>query len=141
MNNKRLYVLFLTLPIIFMVFWVSLLQWQRFNAVDVKIAATGYDPRNLISGHYLNLRLDWGKTDCNQFYEARCPVERFEEIYNFYLSEDDAKYLDKVILGNSNLNLELVFANLKDNKPQLKNMLIEGLTWKQWVEQNYQPKN
>lgn len=86
MMNKRLYVLFLALPVIFLLLWVSLLQWQGYNTTDVKIAATGYDPRNLISGHYLTLRLDWIKTDCKQFNNSRCPEAKFDSVYNFYLS-------------------------------------------------------
>lgn len=65
--NKKL-IAALSLPVIFMAGWMGILSFERCSIQhDVIIAVSGYDPRDLLSGHYIDLSLNWKDTDCSQF--------------------------------------------------------------------------
>lgn len=132
MNKKLVLIASLALPIIFLATWVGSIQHKISKAPEIIIRAEGYDPRSLISGHYLSLRLNWQRTNCRQFGDKLCHPGRFDSVYNYYLPEKDAIYLDKII-RNKKLKLELVFAYPQDKKPHLKRLLIDSKPWTQWL--------
>lgn len=132
MNKKLVLIASLALPIIFLATWVGTIQYKISKAPEVIIRAEGFDPRSLISGHYLNLRLNWQGTNCRQFSDNLCHPGRFNSIYDYYLPENDAIYLDKLI-RQGNLKLELVFAYPKSKKPHLKMLLINSKPWAEWL--------
>lgn len=135
MKKNFLLIASISLPIVFFVAWVSLLEYKIRNAPEITIRAEGYDPRSLISGHYLMLRLNWQETDCRQFGDNLCHPGRFKSVYNYYLPEMDAIYLDRII-SSQNPKIELVFAYTADKTPYLKRLLIDGEPWKKWVAKN-----
>lgn len=135
MSKKIWLVLSLVFPIVFLLSWTIITEQNIKNAKEIIIRAEGYDPRNLISGHYLNLRLNWQETDCSQFSDNLCHPNRFESIYQYYIPEIDAPKLDK-LAGNNKTKIELVFAYPKNKNPYLKDMLINGKNWKQWLKEN-----
>lgn len=68
--NKKL-IAALSLPVIFMAGWTGILNFERYGSQhDVIIAVSGYDPRDLLSGHYIDLSLNWKDTDCSQFLKV-----------------------------------------------------------------------
>lgn len=107
MKKRILLMAALALPVIFLAVWAASVEYKIKHAQEITIRAEGFDPRSLISGHYLSLRLNWQETDCRQFSDNLCHPSRFQSVYNYYLPEGDALYLDKVI-RRENLTLELV---------------------------------
>lgn len=134
MKKRILLMATLALPVIFLAVWAASVEYKIKHAQEITIRAEGFDPRSLISGHYLSLRLNWQETDCRQFSDNLCHPSRFQSVYNYYLPEGDALYLDKVI-RRENLTLELVFAYPADKQPHLKHLLINGQNWEQWLKQ------
>lgn len=139
---KRNYIVatILVFPIIALFFWVISVNVTMNRADTVFVKVTGYDPRDLLSGHYVVLRPVWGETDCTQFKNDECPSRDFEYSYRFYLPEGDAKYLDRVISRQSDLDMYLLFATPSNGKPLVKDLYINGLQWKIWLDKNPEPK-
>lgn len=101
---------------------------------EVEIAATGYDPRDILAGHYLNLQLDWNKTDCTQFSGNVCPKKEFDKVYNFYISRQSAITLEAAVNNRDN-DVKLLFSYRQGKKPQLTNMKINGISYEKFVEE------
>ncbi len=120
-------------PIIILLFWIVGLQTDISRAEKVLIAVEGYDPRSLISGHYLQLRPIWNKTDCGQFSDQQCPTEAFEKTYRFYLPEENARELERLIQKQQpSMQLEFAFHR---PKPLVQELYIENNLWKIWLEE------
>ena len=132
--NKKL-IAALSLPVIFMAGWMGILSFERCSIQhDVIIAVSGYDPRDLLSGHYIDLNLNWKDTDCSQFFEKVCPQKAFLQRYKFYLPEKDAADMQTLInRSGNNLDLALVFSYQKDKRPVLKEKLVDNENWKTWL--------
>ncbi len=126
--NKKLLALLLALPVIYFIGWIGYLKISELNAPQVKVAVRGYDPRDLLSGHYLNLQTDWNRTDCRQFEENICPKERFEYVYRYYVPEHDALKLEKLMF-RENVQAELLFVLPDGAAPRIKGFLINGRPW------------
>jgi len=135
MKNRSLLLLALFSPLLVLTIWAAELEIRYIMSPKVLISATGYDPRDLLSGHYLNLRLDWNNTDCTQFEGNICDKKNFNKRYRYYLPEKEAKALDKV-LARQNLGLLLEFSYTQGREPILRNLFIENLPWKEWTQKN-----
>lgn len=137
MRNNKVIIAIVCFPILLICLWVSSLYVKIYTAKPVLIAVTGYDPRDLLSGHYVNLRPVWDKTDCSQFADNECPRDRFRYSYRFYLPEYDAILLDKIIGRTFDLNLHLSFAYEEGStsSPSVIDMYIEGQPWKEWLDE------
>ena len=133
MSKSSLLALALVFPIVVLGIWTARIDYKIKKAPEITIRAEGYDPRNLISGHYLNLRLNWQETDCSQFSDNLCHPSRFKSIYNYYLPEYAAQELDRIILKEK-LAIDLVFAYPQNKQPHLKRLLINGQKWKKWLK-------
>ncbi len=135
MSKKIWLGLALAFPIIILSLWVWSVDSGIKNAPEITIRAEGYDPRSLISGHYLYLRLNWQETDCTQFEDNLCHPNRFEGVYKYFIPEKVASRLDNAI-RKDNVKVELVFAYPKNKNPYLKKMLLNGKPWKEWLQEN-----
>lgn len=134
MKNKLLMVA-LVGPVLFMGLWFIALEIEeRTLTQEVLIHAQGYDPRDLIAGHYLDLRPDWKKTDCSVFENNICPVEKFNRYYQYFLSEDDGIKADKMI-ARFNPEIDMVFLYKEGKSPRLKDLKFDGKHWKEWLKQ------
>lgn len=131
-KNLKL-ILGLSLPIVFFVCWISALEYRINHAEEITIRAEGYDPRSLISGHYMRLRLNWQETDCSQFNDNLCHPNRFESIYKYYIPEEYAQTLDKLV-SKKHVKVDLIFAYPKDKNPYLKRMNLNGQYWLDWLK-------
>jgi hypothetical protein len=60
-DQKSIRLLLISLPVCVLAFWLISLEWQLAQAQKIEIAVRGYDPRDLIWGHYLNYELDLGQ--------------------------------------------------------------------------------
>lgn len=137
MNKKYLLLVGLLLPIVFFIGLIAQLQIAAWDLPIVRVAVRGYDPRDLISGHYLNLRVDWKKTDCKQFSQNKCPEMRFRNHYVYYIPETKARSLEK-LLSEPDIDTQLVFSYPPKGFPQVLDFEING---KSWIEYTFkQPK-
>lgn len=137
MTKSSWLVLALAFPIVYLGVWAAHTDYKIKKAPEITIRAEGFDPRSLLSGHYLNLRLNWQETDCSQFKDNLCHPNRFNSIYNYYLPEDAAYELDRIIRHNK-VKIDLVFAYPKNKQPHLKHLLINGKNWKEWLKSESQ---
>ena len=132
MHRVILFRLVLFFPLITLFVWILSLQYTILYGNSVTVAVTGYDPRDLLSGHYLSLTPDWTNTDCTQFEENKCPKTDFETRYRFYISEDIAPQLEKLINQlRPNMSLEFSYRN---HHPAIRSLLIENTPWQEWYD-------
>ena len=54
-------------PVIFFVGICGYFLMQIAMGVEVKVRIQGYDPRDLLAGHYIRYSIDWSKTYCTHF--------------------------------------------------------------------------
>ena len=119
-------------PLVTLLIWILHLQYHILYGNSVTVAVTGYDPRDLLSGHYLSLTPDWYKTDCSQFTDNQCPKTDFEPYYRFYISEDIAPKLEKLI-NQKRPDMDLVFS-YQDHYPAVRALFIENTPWQEWYD-------
>lgn len=65
MNNKLMKIIVLVLPILAMGLLIGLHSQNQETGKEWRIPVTGYDPRDLLRGHYLTFRYDWNWQDEN----------------------------------------------------------------------------
>lgn len=61
MNHKALIFLVVAFPMILMAGWVASVEWGLRSGTEVELPIEGYDPRDLLSGHYLIYSVNFGK--------------------------------------------------------------------------------
>lgn len=140
MKTKILAVCF-TLPFVCLVVWTLCLTWQRNHGTEVKVAVMGYDPRDLLSGHYIQYQIDWDKTDCTQFENNICPKENFcregrwGRQCRFYVPEEYAKQLDELFRKRNNpqTTFEVIYSYTPGQGAMAKELLIGGKNWRESV--------
>ena len=142
MSKIKNFILFI--PFIGLCCWA--LYYVNFveKAAEVVLPVTGYDPRNLLSGHYIEFQIDWSKANCNQAdWNNVCPKNDFKGVNRFYVAENKAKELERFI-NNNFVATEIVFAYVAGARPVAKELLINGRPWHQNVYQDKkkaQPSN
>lgn len=130
MSGKNLYVAAaVAFPILVLAAWTGFLQYSLWRQPRALVAASGYDPRHLLSGRYINLQLDWDKTDCRQFFGAVCPRERFRQEYVYYVPEAEARSLEQLI-AKGKYRTELQFALPAEGTPRVVDLWLDGEPWK-----------
>lgn len=140
MKTKILAVCF-TIPFVCLVVWTLFLAWQRNHGTEVKVAVMGYDPRDLLSGHYIQYQIDWDKTDCTQFENNICPKKNFcreghwGRQCRFYVPEEYAKQLDELFRKRNNPQtaFEVIYSYAPGQEPMAKELLIGGKNWRESV--------
>ncbi len=130
--NKIKY-FFLLLPFIGLCCWSFYYTNFIKHAVTVVLPVTGYDPRNLLSGHYLEFQVDWKKANCYQAdWNGICPKHAFLKANRYYIPEKYASRLEDAI--NSGKNTKIVFSYKKDYRPIPKELLINEQSWKTYIQ-------
>ena len=122
---------------------------------EVTLPISGYDPRDLLSGHYLTYRVDYGldslcsgsglsepafvcletravsKTppaDCPLFIQGTCKGSVFEAgIERYYIPEDQAARLEGLVRSKVASIRVSVGTN---GRAQVKDLLIDGRSWR-----------
>ena len=140
MKNKFILTL-LFLPVICLFIWNCFLWYDKDSGTEITVRISGYDPRDLLSGHYIRYRIDWDKTDPLQFKNKFFTKQDFMNRLNkkslrFYVPEKHAKYLDKILMESSNIKeedkkiVEVVYSYKKGKHPIAKKLLINGKDYK-----------
>ena len=127
MNKIKVFILLL--PFMAICSWA--LYYANFvkNAPEVVLPITGYDPLNLLSGHYIEFRIDWKRANCHQSdWNGSCPISEFAKTTRFYVPENRAQELERII-NNNRYKAEVVFAYEKGSDPVPKELLIDGKSW------------
>ena len=129
MQNDNGVKIALLLPFLIIFCWVMYYSNFVRNAKEVTLPILGYDPRNLLSGHYVDFRIDWVNADCMQLnWNGRCPVNDFSGVNRFYVPEKFAHRIERLL--NSRSSVQIVFAYEEGKTPVAKTMLIDGKDWK-----------
>lgn len=113
----------LALPIIALFCWVSVLQVSLSTAEKIVLPVSGYDPRDLLSGHYLRIQVLYPE---NSPYKDCC-----NDIRRFYVPENKALELEKA-LRNANAKAEMVIALPKYGSPAPVDLLLNGKSWREF---------
>ena len=141
--NKKILALVFIIPFFALFAWTIWLYVQQATGKEVKVAVIGYDPRDLLSGHYIEYKIDWNRTDCNQFSNGVCPTDEFcvEEgtwgrLCRFYIPEIDAKELDRLFRRRNTTDMifEVVYSYHEGTEPLAKQLLINGKDWQESLE-------
>lgn len=153
-KNKNAFIIALVFPIIAL---LSLTAYKKYIvSVGKKIIfpISGYDPRDLLSGHYLVYSIDYGvenicpphqgdstgyvclepkmfsyskPSNCLKFIRGICNANRFEAgVEKFYIPEDQANKLDKQIRTGA---ASIVLSVTPDGQAQVNDLLINGQPW------------
>lgn len=127
MMHKYLIYLLL-LPFVFFVFWIGYLSSQVKDGQEIVLPISGYDPRNLLSGHYIDYQINWTRADCTQFGDGTCPKQEFNQNGRVYIPEKYAARLEKM-LNEPAYQFEVVYAYKPGHAPIVKELLINGRNW------------
>ena len=143
MKNKLILIL-LIIPVICLFVWNCLLWYDKDSGTEITVRISGYDPRDLLSGHYIRYRIDWDNTDLEQFKNK--PFTRPEFVsslnkasYRFYVSEKHAKFLEKILMESNFAKqedkkiVEVVYSYKKGKHPIAKKLLIDGQNYRNFV--------
>ena len=130
MSEKLKNAVLIMLPVFLMAGLIAYLVWQSAAGVPVKIRLRGYDPRDLLAGHYIRYELDWEATDCGQFADNICPKADFSalETGRFFVPEKYAKALEHDIQSSHNV-AEMVFSYRQGQRPFVRHLLVNGKNW------------
>ena len=128
LKNLRNYVVVFVPAVLFVVFCGYFLLQIALGA-EVKVRIQGYDPRDLLAGHYIRYSIDWENTDCSQFSNKICPQKDFEQSYKFYVPQEMAIVLEREIRNIQN-QAEIVFSYQHGKKPIALQLLINGKSFK-----------
>ncbi len=140
--NKKILALVFIIPFVILLAWTIWLYAQQATGKEVKVAVNGYDPRDLLSGHYIQYTIDWDRTDCRQFPNGICPKNEFcknarwGRQCRFYIPEKNAAELDELFWRRrvTGMIFEVVYSYRKGSEPLAKQLLINGQDWRESLE-------
>lgn len=125
MLKKYGYIGLVFLPVLILLLWVATIEIQIHQGQEVVVRIKGYDPRDLLAGHYILYQLDWDNTDCSQFENEVCPTNAFEHTGRFYVSEKEAVAIEQQLRDND-VQAEIVFSYQRGFQPKALDLLLNG---------------
>lgn len=157
MTAKKWVIAALAAPIIAL---AALTAWKHVRmstGTELVLPIRGYDPRDLLSGHYLIYQVDYGIADvcrgrqrnppekwlcldsksvsnyhpvgCEVVIKGRCDGSRFRAgIERFYIPENESRQLERLVQSRQASIRVSVSA---DGTARIKDLLIDGVTWKE----------
>ena len=131
-NMKKYFVLFILLcPTFFFIGWIGILLNATDHAQMVEVPITGYDPRDILRGHYLRYQID-----NRSFYRSDYPECQLPKGSNnrYFIPEKEAPVLDKLFRQNRN-QFSIVFLCRKGHKAIAKELLINGHNWRDVIKE------
>jgi uncharacterized membrane-anchored protein len=160
MNKNLRLILALLVPIIALAIMTGSRHYRQQAGLELILPIQGYDPRDLLSGHYLQYRVDYGvekncdysvagpavicirpaaafslgdqaSSSCEVFIRGRCERGRFlAGIERFYIPESDAEELDQRARDKEGALLLSVDSN---GNAVIKDLLFNGEPWRSVV--------
>ena len=159
MKERLALILALVLPIAALGALALYHQQRLATGTRVELPIAGFDPRDLLAGHYLRYRIDYGVAQCpgvpnaphagiclrpqkaffvenppapcRLWIEGRCRDGRFEAgIERFYIPEEAARPLEKALMsGLGRVRLSIT----ADGEARVEELLIDGKPWRRWL--------
>ncbi|NDD91012.1 hypothetical protein EBZ37_02865 [bacterium] len=154
-QTKKEIMIALLFPILALAAMALYKQSVLHSGTEVVLPITGYDPRDLLSGHYLIYRIDYGvdgicssvalddtayvclepkvfsptpPEHCRKLIRGRCKPGGFEAgIEKFFIPESQALSLEQKIRSKQ---ASIVLALTRSGDTQVKDLLIEGRSWR-----------
>lgn len=159
MDDKFKLILAVSLPIVFITSFALYKSYQLTTGREIVLPISGYDPRNLLSGHYLIYTVDYGIKNichpssaikkngylclnpkefsykkpkhCPLFIKGTCEYRRFDAgINRYYVSEGEAKDLNRFVIDGAG---SLLLSVQSDGETQIKDLLINDVSWRDTV--------
>ncbi len=126
------------IPLLILMGHALYLSTWRQSAQTVVVSIDGYDPRSILSGHYIEYTINWQDTDCWQFDGGYCPHDDFRKVSKrYYLPQAEATQIDRLRrIQSDNLNFDIVFSYQKGKTPMARQLLINGLDWQDYLNKN-----
>lgn len=138
--SKKLLITVLYAPFILLL-WMCVLFYGQSTRKEIRVSITGYDPRDLFSGHYIEFQINWDKTDCSQFDNGICQRNDFCEkmswgkLCHFYIPEKYAKQLDALFRKErNNIKFEVIYSYKSGRKAIAKKLLINEQEWRDYAK-------
>jgi uncharacterized membrane-anchored protein len=162
MNKKRIWLaIALLIPIVALALNAYLKSMQRASGEEVVLPIEGFDPRDLLSGHYLTYRIDYGleqgcsehnvpasiclrplrglypqgslPEDCTLFIKGRCDDNAafMAGIERFYIPEESAQVLEQKVQDKRGA---VVLSVDRQGNAAIRDLLLDGKPWKQAVQ-------
>lgn len=156
MRTKSFLIIILLFPIITLFALTVYKKYLIESGYEVTLKIYGYDPRDLLSGHYVVYAVDYGipdlcrdystiqtayicldtktfssvlDTKCKHFIRGICSYGHFEAgIEKFYIPENKAAMLDKKV---RNKKASIVISVSPEGRAQIKDLLIDDKSWRQ----------
>jgi len=148
--KKKYLLLILLVPVICLFLWGCFLEYTKNSGQKILVSVKGYDPRDLLSGQYIQYVIDWDKTDLTQFNNKTFTQQDFIKSLNkkslrFYVSEKYSKQLDSILSQNTTFNfminglqekykVEVIYSYKKGNHPIATHLLINGENYQTFLE-------
>lgn len=161
-QSSRYVIAALLIPILALGGLVSHKVYRSYSGEIYTLPIHGYDPRDLLSGHYLIYQVDYGVegvcsetavievvdaqlclkprafsytgfSDCEALIEGVCKGRQFTAgIERFYVPQQDASKLEQAVMGRKG---SIVLAVGRSGQPVIQDLLIEGVSWKLYLQQ------
>lgn len=161
MNKRMLLLIALALPILALMASAYLRSVQRDSGEQITLPIEGFDPRDLLSGHYLIYQVDYGlETGCTEHdVETAVCLRPEREMYpadavpgscklfirgycdssanfragieRFYIPEEYAEALETQVRDKRG---SLVLSVDKQGNAAIRDLLIDGKPWKEAVQ-------
>jgi uncharacterized membrane-anchored protein len=156
-KNPKIVQALLFLPLVALGLLASYKQMIRSSGTEFIFPISGFDPRDLLSGHFITYRIDYGTSQdlcgtihttslpvylclapqrslamsrqgCAEFISGHCENGRFDAgLEKYYIPESDAPLLDRVVRDRKG---SIVVSVTGSGAAQVKDLLIDGITWK-----------
>jgi uncharacterized membrane-anchored protein len=156
MQTKKMLVMALLFPILALAALTAYREYVFSYGDEVTLPISGYDPRDLLAGHYLTYRIDYGidgicsppsaqqttgfvclepkvfsysaPKSCSKLIRGVCNYGRFEAgIERYYVPENQAKRLEEQIRAKT---ASIVLSVTHHGEAQVKDLLVNGQSWK-----------
>lgn len=157
--HRKFLIFAIAFPIVLLLAFMLHKQRVVSQGARVVLKITGYDPRDLLSGHYLIYNVEYGVNavctsdtnlaeayvclgdgtfrfgsvrDCGLAIAGKCENSRFVAgIERFYVPQENAQELEKHVMGK-NASIELA---IKNGRAQVVDLLIEGKSWREKIKE------
>lgn len=154
-QTKKALIIALLFPILALMALTAYKKYVLSFGEEIILPISGYDPRDLLSGHYLIYQIDYGvhgvctsnsgqqagyvclapkmfsyspPDGCSKLIRGVCKLNRFEAgIEKYYVPEDKARYLEEQIRSKT---ASIVLSITRDGQAQVKDLLVNGQSWK-----------
>ena len=130
--KKYLFLIGLFFPACIFAVWICLLAKQVAMGQSVRIEIEGYDPRDLLAGHYILYQNNWESVQ-ERTKQTLCRAEDFSGSHRFYIPQEYASQLDRLFSTRRRYKFEVEYSCNEGKKPIAKNLLINGVNWREFI--------